>query len=322
MDSLNLIRRIVRQLPPAPIVIGAAFALAIAAIALITGQDAFAAIAPFALLGTVVEIPDLKELRSKQDLTDLQKQIRDRIAEMHESHGLEPFNDAERTEFDTLKSTDEELTRRVTEYDRRVAYLERITEKSPESLEREDDKLFRDSDAHRSVKERDIYDLSTIRADFSNPDRARQQLHDRARRAIETMKFPITQDQENVRIYGGWTNDRAKTHVEYLLEKAVDEGDEDGSFARYVLATADPTYKRAFTKIMRASARGVAPMDLSREEQQSFQRVMAAERAIGLGTTGVPLPFTLDATVLPTSNSVVNPWRAICRTEQVVTNNW
>jgi HK97 family phage major capsid protein len=315
--------RVTRRTSPLPtLVIALAFALAAIALAMVTGAHLFTGLGPLALLLGVVEIPDLKELRSKQDLTDLQKQVRDRIQEMHESHGVEPFNDAERSEFDTLKGTDEELTRRVTEYDRRVAYLERIAEKSPEQLERDDDKLFRDSDAHRSVKERDIYDLSTIRSDFANPERTRQQLHDRARRAVETMKFPITADQDNVRVYGGWTNDRAKAHVEHLLEKSIDEGDEEGSFARYVLATSDPTYKRAFTKIMRASARGVAPMDLSREEQASFQRVMAAERAIGLGTTGVPLPFTLDATVIPTSNSVVNPWRAICRTEQVTTNNW
>jgi HK97 family phage major capsid protein len=315
--------RVTRRTSPLPtLIIALAFALAAIALAMVTGAHLFTGLGPLALLLGVVEIPDLKELRSKQDITDLQKQVRDRINELHTSHGVEPFNEAERAEFDTLKNTDEELTRRVTEYDRRVAYLERIAEKSPDQLERDDDKLFRDADAHRNVKERDIYDLSTIRSDFSNPERTRQQLHDRARRAVETMKFPITADQDNVRVYGGWTNDRAKAHVEHLLEKATDEGDEDGSFARYVLATSDPTYKRAFTKIMRASARGVAPMDLSREEQASFQRVMAAERAIGLGTTGVPLPFTLDATVIPTSNSVVNPWRAICRTEQVVTNNW
>jgi HK97 family phage major capsid protein len=49
---------------------------------------------------------------------------------------------------------------------------------------------------------------------------------------------------------------------------------------------------------------------------------MAAERALSLGSTGIPIPYQLDPTVIPTSNSVVNPWRALCRTEQIVVNEW
>jgi HK97 family phage major capsid protein len=318
----HALARLARNLPPAPIVIGFAFALAALAVAYVAGVLELAAFGPLLLVGgTVLEIPDLKSIREKQGLVDLVKQIDERMTEIHTEHGVEPLTDTEREEWSKLKDTRDEAQRRVEEYEKRLAYVQRISDQ-PEHTERDDERLYSHPEARGSNKERDIYDLSTIRVDLSNPERTRQQLHDRARKAIEVMKFPITEDPDNVRVYGGWSNDRARGHVERLLDKAIDEGDETGDFARYVLASSDPSYKRAFSKLMRAMARNVPAYDLTAEEQRAYQRTMAAERALGLGTTGVPLPFTLDASVIPTSNSVVNPWRAICRTEQVVTNNW
>jgi HK97 family phage major capsid protein len=47
------------------------------------------------------------------------------------------------------------------------------------------------------------------------------------------------------------------------------------------------------------------------------------QRAFSLGSTGLPVPYTLDPTVLPVSNSVVNPLRAISSVEQIVgSNEW
>jgi HK97 family phage major capsid protein len=311
----HALARFARNLPPAPIVIGFAFALAALAVAYVAGVLELAAIGPLLLAaGTVVEIPDLKTIRSKEEFVDLQKQIRERMTELHAERGLEPLTESEREEWSKLKDTDTEIEQRVVEYDRRTAYIERIAG-NPEHVETE--RLFDHPEAKGSAKERDIYDLSTVRVDLSNPERAKEQLHDRAKRAIAIAKFPITEDRDNVRIYG-FSNDGARAHVEQLLEK----DDEQGSFARYLLATGDPAYKRAWTKSMTAVSRGLPTAFLSGEEHRAVERTMAAERALGLGTTGMPLPFTLDATVVPTSNSVVNPWRAICRTEQVVTNNW
>jgi HK97 family phage major capsid protein len=60
---------------------------------------------------------------------------------------------------------------------------------------------------------------------------------------------------------------------------------------------------------------GLGAVGLTTEEQ----------RALGLGATvgGQAVPFTLDPTIIPTSNSVVNPTRALARIEQIVgSNTW
>jgi HK97 family phage major capsid protein len=84
--------------------------------------------------------------------------------------------------------------------------------------------------------------------------------------------------------------------------------------ARHLLITGSPIYRQAFRKALSASI-GLGGSGLSREEQ----------RALGLGATvgGQAVPFTLDPTVIPTSNSVVNPARALGRNETLVgSNTW
>lgn len=267
-------------------------------------------------LGTALQLKELDSLRTVDDLTSFQKEVRERITELDAEKAGLPFNETEREEFSKLKEADGEISRRVTELEARRKIVADLSERS-NSTERENEDLYRQPEARGSVRERDIYDLATVRVDLGNPERTREQLHSRAKRAIEISRFPITEDRDNARIYG-FTNDQARAHVERLLDK----DDEQGSFGRYLLATGDPAYRRAWTKAMNAAQRGVQVMSLTGEEQRAMQRAMAAERALGLGSTGIPIPFQLDPTVVPTSNSVVNPWRAICRTEQVVVNQW
>jgi HK97 family phage major capsid protein len=103
-----------------------------------------------------------------------------------------------------------------------------------------------------------------------------------------------------------------QTHIEYLIENTQES--QPGEMARHLLVTGSPLYRRAFSKAMSASM-GLGGSGLSREEQ----------RALGLGATvgGQAVPFTLDPTVIPTSNSVVNPVRALARNEAIVgSNTW
>jgi HK97 family phage major capsid protein len=45
-------------------------------------------------------------------------------------------------------------------------------------------------------------------------------------------------------------------------------------------------------------------------------------RALGVGTTGVPLPFTLDPSIILSGTGVANPIRSIARVETISTNTW
>src|SRR5690606_16736435 len=79
--------------------------------------------------------------------------------------------------------------------------------------------------------------------------------------------------------------------------------------ARHILATGSPDYVRAFGK------------KLSGRELTERERAAIAV----VGTTdagGYAVPYTLDPTLILTSNGSVNPLRAISRVETITGNTW
>jgi HK97 family phage major capsid protein len=198
------------------------------------------------------------------------------------------FTDDAKAEFEQLASERAEHEAAIAELEQRAAYLQ---DQAGEERNRENGAHFQ---TRRSGVARgdDIYDLTTIRSSFANPAQARAELHDRAKRSIEGATFA----DPRVR------RDHAQEHIERLLERDSD----DGELGRLILTTGKPGYRSAFVKYL-----GGAP--LTTEETRAFS----------LGSTGLPVPYTLDPTVLPVSNSVVNPLRAISSVEQIVgSNEW
>jgi HK97 family phage major capsid protein len=140
----------------------------------------------------------------------------------------------------------------------------------------------------------DIYDLSTIRASVSNPEEATRELRDRALRAVESAQFPHERaNREDV-----------QGHIDRLLSTCDDER---GTLARRILTTGSPVYSRAFGKALAGK-----PLN------DSEQRALSLTGSAG----GFAVPFTLDPTVIPTSNSAVNPLRSISRVESITTDEW
>jgi HK97 family phage major capsid protein len=50
--------------------------------------------------------------------------------------------------------------------------------------------------------------------------------------------------------------------------------------------------------------------------------VVDEERALGLGSTGVPLPFTLDPSIITSGTDVLNPVRSVASVKTIITNTW
>lgn len=162
------------------------------------------------------------------------------------------------------------------------------------------------------MTERQVYDLSQVRVDAFNPGRHNPEIVNRARRAIELAYFPAAgRDQERVR-----------EHVDGLLRHGSDEDLETNAIALRVLATGAPAYRRAFSKILSRSMSG-APMasSLNQEEGRALERAMSMTGSSG-AEGGYAVPFELDPTIVPTSNSTVNPYRAACRVVQITGNEW
>jgi HK97 family phage major capsid protein len=218
-------------------------------------------------------------------------EIQTRMQEIDKEYAGQALPDDQRKEFEDLQQEKQDTVRTVEELREREAW---IGELADEPKSRESGATFhtRRQDTARGD---DIWDLSTVRASVSNPEEATSELRTRALRAIEGATFP--HERAN--------HEDTQGHVERLLAK-VDTT--DAQLARMILHTGSPTYRRAFSKQLVGSV-------LNNEEQ----------RALGLGGSsgGYALPFTLDPTIIPTSNSVVNPVRAISRVESIVgSNTW
>ena len=145
-------------------------------------------------------------------------------------------------------------------------------------------------------KRGDIYDLSTIQSSVANPEGARRELVERAKVALDRdAEFPHPEADQ----------DAVKTHLERMLRR-IDAPD---ALALRMLQTGSLTYRRAFWKSM-------AGVLLNSEEQRAL--------AVGTGVAGAGLavPYTLDPTIIPTSNGATNPLRAISRIEQITGLEW
>lgn len=147
----------------------------------------------------------------------------------------------------------------------------------------------------------DPFDLTTMRTNpLVDPDAAAGEMQERAMRALDIASFPRPVQNGRPSI----TNERAKEHVERLMQ--ADHVDPN-VLARHMLVTGSATYSRAFGKALQS-----AP--LSPEESRALSLAAAGG--------GYAVPYTLDPTIIPTSNLSVNPFRAIARVEQITGDTW
>ena len=161
------------------------------------------------------------------------------------------------------------------------------------------------------MSEREVFDLGAIRSNPFNPAAASMEIRDRALRANELSTYA----------HPGIDQASAKTHVEKLIRRHSTGEDWDSNVvARRILSTGNPVYQRAFAKVVDAQMRGI-PATLNTDEQRSVEAVRAL--SVGTGSAGgFAVPYTLDPTVIPTSNYSVNPFRQIARTETITGLQW
>jgi HK97 family phage major capsid protein len=231
--------------------------------------------------------PTLEELESRQS------EIRELLKDIDQEFAGEVLPEDRRKEWNDLNGEFETNAKTIAELKARHQRVQELAE-APGNTE--DGSTFHTRP--NAARGDDIYDLTTIRMSVSSPEEATRELRDRAMRSIESARFPHERAEK----------ERCQAHIERLLER-VDT--KDGALARHLLATGSPTYKRAFSK-------AIAGHPLSNEEQ----RVLSIGGAGG-AEGGYAVPYTLDPTIIPTSNSSINPWRAISRIESIVgSNEW
>ena len=237
---------------------------------------------------------ELDKLTSPEELASYQKDLEGAIKTLNEERAGLPFNDEQRGEDKKLKEEREEVIARRTELTARLRYIESMAASGSHNESIDMGKLERQT--RPTAREQDIYDLSTIRTSWSDPESAKTELRDRALRAVSVARFAENTPESRD-----------------FLSNLLDTVEKPEVLAQRILSTGSPVYARAFTKAVSAQLRGTFP-DLTREEQ----RALSLTGASG----GFAVPITIDPTVIPTSNSSVNPLRAISRIERIVGDEW
>jgi len=104
------------------------------------------------------------------------------------------------------------------------------------------------------------------------------------------------------------------------MERVVRRSDPTGITARYLTAAGDPSYNRAFGKLLQYG--DTAAMRMTADEMAAVQRVSSieSERAMVDGTGasgGFAIPIEIDPTILLTSSGALNPIRQVADVRQM-----
>lgn len=225
------------------------------------------------------------------------RDLADRDALVNEAEGLlqragdQALDGADRSRFD-------ELTRQLEDWDKRDRWQADMREgvrSGRYGLEPTEGPLPGAPEVMRRTS--DPHSVDAARS-FRGPAATR----DRALAAVERSTAP----------------DAGKERAARLLDANPD----DHVTAMWARTTTNPSYRRAFEKVIRNPEAG--PLLLDADEQRAVGEMQQARSAlaVGSGTGGYLMPFELDPTVIVTNAGATNPIRQIARVETVSTNIW
>jgi HK97 family phage major capsid protein len=140
------------------------------------------------------------------------------------------------------------------------------------------------------------WDLSQMRTFDRSQAQQVAEYRSRAKSAIEKMSG---------------ATDRVRAAATNLVERWDDQ---DGRLSRLVLASSEPTYMRAWSKLAAAGTSGMGA-ELEADERQAVERVQTFARAMSLtdNAGGYLVPFQLDPTVILTGDGSFNQIRQVAR---------
>lgn len=231
-------------------------------------------------------------MASRDELVTELADLRAQVGELNEQYAGEAMPDEAREQWNTTNERIDTLTATIEELDAR---MERVAQLAGEDRSTERPELFQTRRPGRT-HDNDIYDLAAVRRDARSLDDENDKLRDHAMRSVDTARFPHPYAD--------------KAEVKEHIERLLDHDGAEGEIRRRILQTGSPTYQRAFGKWL---ANGGTTAGFSGDEQRAFITT----------TTGIPIPYTLDPTLIHTSNFSVNPFRTISRVVTITgSNQW
>jgi len=247
------------------------------------------------------EIKQPSELRGLEAIEAYLDEARKRISDLNTEHAGVAMPEEARSEWIAVGESITDVEKLEQELRDRAAYAARILREEEDRPDgpRNIEPLGRGVNVRKPVE--NPYDLSAIRdMNALEPGVGIANAREHARRAVAMETYPGTRDA-----------DAAKTAVDSLL--AIDG---TGDLARRILLTGRPEYKSAFGKVITGEEHALT--DRERQAMTIVRTALAAHTS----TAGLAVPFTLDPTVILTSNGVLNPLRAISRVINITGTTW
>jgi HK97 family phage major capsid protein len=261
---------------------------------------------------------DEQQVEERKDPTLTHSQSVKRLDEIHarmeELGELDELSDDEQREFDGLgdefRSTDEHRKRleraaKLAEVRTGAAQVPgrrlRIEAGSSQGSRADYDRdAFLEPDSIEDCRFKNPWDLSEVRTYGRDQGEVASELRARAFSAIEKMKG---------------TSDNVRQAATTIIERFDTV---DSKIARLCLLTSSPEYMRAFAKAARGEENSMSEPERRAMQQAQHYRAMSLTDNAG----GYLVPFTLDPTVIVTSDGSRNDIRQAARQVVVTGDNW
>jgi HK97 family phage major capsid protein len=104
-------------------------------------------------------------------------------------------------------------------------------------------------------------------------------------------------------------------------DKVLREGDPRGQTARYISAVGDPGYASAFAKMLHDPQMGHLKFGPAEVEAVREANYAVQNAAVTTGTTGVPLPLTIDPSIVITGAGALSPLRDLADVRSIGTHD-
>jgi HK97 family phage major capsid protein len=242
----------------------------------------------------------MSQVLTLEELVERQQAIQSRLAEINTEFAGRHMPDETRSEWEGLGEEYRANEDLIAELEAREQTLANLATDDQSQQRREAGFHVR---APSAPSGQEIYDLVAVRQASRSMDDEARTVVEYAMRSVEAQTYP-----EQV------GNNAAREHIARLMARFGEDAEPEvglsrqAAFARRLLLTGSDVYRTAFLRYITGRPR-------TPEQERALSQTGSAG--------GFALVYTLDPTIIPTSNLSVNPYRTISRNETIVgTNEW
>jgi HK97 family phage major capsid protein len=109
------------------------------------------------------------------------------------------------------------------------------------------------------------------------------------------------------------------------VDQVLRSGDPDALTARYIAAVGADAYSSAFGKMLADPQMGhmrFGPQEVEAVREASFVKAATDRASMTTGSTGFPLPLTVDSSIIKTGTGALNPVRGLASVSTIGTHDW